>query len=170
MAAQVMFGVPALFSFVAAPEKGKAKAGRACSLPVFGFFLFFPCATASCDELVLASPLPLRPCPALSSLLSSRLVSSGGREIYIYIYIYTYKKKRYSGASAARVWGSIYWENLRGYQDSPCMEKRILFRLLSGLHSSIMTQIANDYRFDGEPRGEERRGERRVTCLRAERA
>lgn len=30
------------------------------------------------------------------------------------------------------------------------MEKRILFRLLSGLHSSIMTQIANDYRFDGE--------------------
>ena len=30
------------------------------------------------------------------------------------------------------------------------MEKRILFRLLSGLHSSIMTQIANDYRFDGK--------------------
>lgn len=55
---------------------------------------------------------------------------------------------RYSGASAARVWGSIYWENLKGFQDSPCMEKRILFRLLSGLHSSIMTQIANDYRFD----------------------
>lgn len=58
--------------------------------------------------------------------------------------------KRYSGASAARVWGSIYWENLRGYQDNACMEKRILFRLLSGLHSSIMTQIANQYRFDGE--------------------
>ncbi|CAM9770828.1 unnamed protein product [Scytosiphon promiscuus] len=54
----------------------------------------------------------------------------------------------YSGASAARVWGSIYWENLKGYQDNACMEKRILFRLLSGLHSSIMTQIANDYRFD----------------------
>eukprot|EP00903_Cladosiphon_okamuranus_P017822 g16401.t1 len=54
----------------------------------------------------------------------------------------------YSGASAARVWGSIYWENLRGYQDNACMEKRILFRLLSGLHSSIMTQIANQYRFD----------------------
>lgn len=54
----------------------------------------------------------------------------------------------YSGASAARVWGSIYWENLRGFQDNSCMEKRILFRLLSGLHSSIMTQIANDYRFD----------------------
>ncbi|CAN0311437.1 unnamed protein product, partial [Hapterophycus canaliculatus] len=59
-------------------------------------------------------------------------------------------KIRYSGASAARVWGSIYWENLKGYQDNACMEKRILFRLLSGLHSSIMTQIANDYRFDGE--------------------
>lgn len=58
--------------------------------------------------------------------------------------------ERYSGASAARVWGSIYWENLRGYQDNACMEKRILFRLLSGLHSSIMTQIANQYRFDGE--------------------
>ncbi|CAN0531791.1 unnamed protein product, partial [Ectocarpus sp. 8 AP-2014] len=57
---------------------------------------------------------------------------------------------RYSGASAARVWGSIYWENLKGYQDNACMEKRILFRLLSGLHSSIMTQIANDYRFDGK--------------------
>lgn len=48
------------------------------------------------------------------------------------------------------MWGSIYWENLKGYQDNACMEKRILFRLLSGLHSSIMTQIANDYRFDGE--------------------
>lgn len=73
-------------------------------------------------------------------------------------------KHRYSGASAARVWGSIYWENLRGYQDNACMEKRILFRLLSGLHSSIMTQIANQYRFDGEEgggKGEERRGKRR---------
>ena len=48
------------------------------------------------------------------------------------------------------MWGSIYWENLRGYQDNACMEKRILFRLLSGLHSSIMTQIANQYRFDGK--------------------
>lgn len=51
------------------------------------------------------------------------------------------------------MWGSIYWENLRGYQDNACMEKRILFRLLSGLHSSIMTQIANQYRFDGEGPG-----------------
>lgn len=52
------------------------------------------------------------------------------------------------------MWGSIYWENLRGYQDNACMEKRILFRLLSGLHSSIMTQIANLYRFDGEGGGQ----------------
>lgn len=40
------------------------------------------------------------------------------------------------------------------------MEKRILFRLLSGLHSSIMTQIANLYRFDGEEGKGEGKGRR----------
>jgi ERO1-like protein alpha len=57
----------------------------------------------------------------------------------------------YSGASAWRVWKSIYLENcFEGFSggQSVCREKRVFFRLISGLQSSITTQIANDYRFD----------------------
>ncbi|CAM9484266.1 unnamed protein product [Phaeothamnion confervicola] len=54
----------------------------------------------------------------------------------------------YSGASAQKVWRSIYMENCFGFGDDVCKEKRVFFRLLSGLQSSITTQIANDYRFD----------------------
>lgn len=84
-----------------------------------------------------------------------------------YFFVPELTRRRYSGASAARVWGSIYWENLRGFQHSKCMEKRILFRLLSGLHSSIMTQIANEYRFDGELAGGRLRISRMMVVLRS---
>ncbi|CAN0020420.1 unnamed protein product [Ascophyllum nodosum] len=77
------------------------------------------------------------------------LQDEGGEDFqYVNLELNPEKFTGYSGASSARVWGSIYWENLRGFQNSGCMEKRILFRLMSGLHSSIMTQIANEYRFD----------------------
>jgi Endoplasmic Reticulum Oxidoreductin 1 (ERO1) len=59
----------------------------------------------------------------------------------------------YSGASAWKVWRSIYQENcFEGFSggQSVCREKRVFFRLMSGLQSSITTQIAADYHFEDD--------------------
>jgi len=55
----------------------------------------------------------------------------------------------YSGASAARVWQAIHRQNC--FDDDAgagqCLEKRIFFRLISGLQASISTHIAREYYF-----------------------
>ena len=48
----------------------------------------------------------------------------------------------YAGPSAARVWKGIQQENCFGGQDDTCLEKRVFYRLMSGLQSSISTLIA----------------------------
>ncbi|CAM9785369.1 unnamed protein product [Chrysoparadoxa australica] len=56
----------------------------------------------------------------------------------------------YSGASAQKVWMSIYLENCFGGfagATDQCREKRVFFRLMSGLQSSITTHIAKEYFF-----------------------
>lgn len=54
----------------------------------------------------------------------------------------------YSGESAHRVWEAIYHENcfgnavnLLGRDMSQCREKRVFYKLISGLHASITTHI-----------------------------
>ncbi|CAN0378409.1 unnamed protein product, partial [Discosporangium mesarthrocarpum] len=74
-----------------------------------------------------------------------------GEESFQYVNLQLNPEKftGYSGASASRVWKSIYMENcFAGLQENTCKEKRVFYRLLSGLQSSITTQIANDYRFE----------------------
>ena len=51
----------------------------------------------------------------------------------------------YAGPSAQRVWRSIQQENCFGDTDDMCLEKRIFYRLMSGLQSSISTHIAREY-------------------------
>ncbi|KAI8919187.1 hypothetical protein DFJ77DRAFT_453298 [Powellomyces hirtus] len=65
----------------------------------------------------------------------------------------------YAGESPARIWGAIYKENCFGSQnklggslgtsedgyDDTCMEKRVFYKLISGLHSSISTHICDQY-------------------------
>ncbi|KAJ3022844.1 hypothetical protein HKX48_005045 [Thoreauomyces humboldtii] len=65
----------------------------------------------------------------------------------------------YAGESPARIWGAIYKENCFGYEntlasslgvhglatDNTCMEKRVFYKLISGLHSSISTHICDQY-------------------------
>ncbi|ORY49151.1 endoplasmic oxidoreductin [Rhizoclosmatium globosum] len=59
----------------------------------------------------------------------------------------------YAGDSAARVWGAIYKENCfgggeevsGGRGEGQCMEKRVFYRLVSGLHSSISTHICDQW-------------------------
>ncbi|XP_058069780.1 endoplasmic reticulum oxidoreductin-1-like [Magnolia sinica] len=55
----------------------------------------------------------------------------------------------YAGPSARRIWDAIYTENCPKYPSGEfCQEKRVLYKLISGLHSSISVHIASDYLLD----------------------
>ncbi|KAJ7947332.1 endoplasmic reticulum oxidoreductin-1-like [Quillaja saponaria] len=55
----------------------------------------------------------------------------------------------YTGPSARRIWDAIYSENCPKYpSEESCQEERILYKLISGLHSSISIHIAADYLLD----------------------
>ncbi|CAL5013577.1 unnamed protein product [Urochloa decumbens] len=55
----------------------------------------------------------------------------------------------YTGDSARRIWDSIYKENCPKYpSEELCHEKKVLYKLISGLHSSISVHIAYDYLLD----------------------
>ncbi|XP_077252258.1 endoplasmic reticulum oxidoreductin-1-like [Tasmannia lanceolata] len=55
----------------------------------------------------------------------------------------------YTGPSARRIWDAIYEENCPEYSSGEiCPEKRVLYKLISGLHSSISVHIAADYLLD----------------------
>ncbi|OAY80841.1 Endoplasmic reticulum oxidoreductin-1 [Ananas comosus] len=55
----------------------------------------------------------------------------------------------YSGPSAWRIWDAIYKENCPKYPSEEfCQEKKLLYKLISGLHSSISVHIASDYLLD----------------------
>ncbi|CAI9303897.1 unnamed protein product [Lactuca saligna] len=55
----------------------------------------------------------------------------------------------YTGPSARRIWDAIYSENCPKYSSGEsCQEKKVLYKLISGLHSSISIHIAADYLLD----------------------
>lgn len=55
----------------------------------------------------------------------------------------------YTGPSARRIWEAIYSENCPKYlSGESCPEKKILYKLISGLHSSISIHIAAGYLLD----------------------
>ncbi|WOL15253.1 endoplasmic reticulum oxidoreductin-1 [Canna indica] len=55
----------------------------------------------------------------------------------------------YTGPSARRIWEAIYAENCPKYPSGEmCQEKKVLYKLISGLHSSISIHIASDYLLD----------------------
>ncbi|CAL1405976.1 unnamed protein product [Linum trigynum] len=52
----------------------------------------------------------------------------------------------YTGPSARRIWDAVYSENCPKYpSEELCQEERLLYKLISGLHSSISIHIAADY-------------------------
>ncbi|KAK4782330.1 hypothetical protein SAY86_016432 [Trapa natans] len=52
----------------------------------------------------------------------------------------------YSGPSARRIWDAVYSENCPKYpSEEMCQEEKILYKLISGLHSSISVHIASEY-------------------------
>ncbi|KQJ84105.1 hypothetical protein BRADI_5g18740v3 [Brachypodium distachyon] len=55
----------------------------------------------------------------------------------------------YTGDPARRIWDSIYKEKCIKYpSEDMCQEKKALYKLISGLHSSISVHIAYDYLLD----------------------
>ncbi|KAK8960725.1 Endoplasmic oxidoreductin-2 [Platanthera guangdongensis] len=55
----------------------------------------------------------------------------------------------YVGPSARRIWEAIYTENCPRYPSGElCPEKRVLYKLISGLHASISVHIASDFLLD----------------------
>ncbi|XP_019190512.1 PREDICTED: endoplasmic reticulum oxidoreductin-1-like [Ipomoea nil] len=55
----------------------------------------------------------------------------------------------YKGPSAWKIWDAVYTENCPKYPSMElCPEKRILYKLISGLHSSISIHIAAEYLLD----------------------
>ncbi|KAL7186056.1 hypothetical protein ACSBR2_027917 [Camellia fascicularis] len=55
----------------------------------------------------------------------------------------------YVGPSARRIWDAVYSENCPKYSSGEiCQEKKVLYKLISGLHSSISIHIAADYLLD----------------------
>lgn len=55
----------------------------------------------------------------------------------------------YKGESARRIWDAIYEQNcFENGEKETCAERRVFYRLISGLHTSISTHIAADYLVD----------------------
>ncbi|XP_074311238.1 endoplasmic reticulum oxidoreductin-1 [Silene latifolia] len=54
----------------------------------------------------------------------------------------------YTGPSARRIWDAVYSENCPKYASGDCQEKKVLYKLISGLHASISVHIAADYLLD----------------------
>eukprot|EP00761_Pharyngomonas_kirbyi_P014113 gb/GECH01014143.1/.p1 GENE.gb/GECH01014143.1/~~gb/GECH01014143.1/.p1 ORF type:complete len:477 (+),score=100.34 gb/GECH01014143.1/:1-1431(+) len=64
--------------------------------------------------------------------------------IYVNLKLNPEANTGYGGKDAARIWRAIYAENcFPGGDKSSCLQHRVLFRLLSGLHSSISAHVAN---------------------------
>ncbi|KAI9328911.1 endoplasmic reticulum oxidoreductin 1 [Zopfochytrium polystomum] len=84
--------------------------------------------------------------------------------VYVNLLLNPERFTGYAGESAARIWNALYKENCFPLDDSgsrqltsdhqrswddTCTEKRVLYRLISGLHASISTHICDKY-LDGK--------------------
>ncbi|VDM17013.1 unnamed protein product [Hydatigera taeniaeformis] len=66
--------------------------------------------------------------------------------IYVDLLKNVEKYTGYKGESSARVWRSIYLENL---DTTTCKEKRLFYRLISGLQTSISLQLCYNHLLSG---------------------
>lgn len=72
-----------------------------------------------------------------------------GEMTYVDLQVNPERYTGYTGPSARRIWEAIYQENCPKYPDEEaCPEKKILYKLISGVHSSISIHIAADYLLD----------------------
>ncbi|KAK3270302.1 endoplasmic oxidoreductin-1 [Cymbomonas tetramitiformis] len=77
--------------------------------------------------------------------------------IYVNLLLNPERYTGYQGEHAHRIWSAIYAENCFDDIDSAncdtcvCAERRVFFRLISGLHASISTHIAANYPTERDP-------------------
>ncbi len=88
------------------------------------------------------------------NILSKARVSQKKRGVYVNLIDNPESFTGYAGESATRVWKAIQEENCfsdGGYRGTSrnnghdqCLEKRVFYRLISGLQASISTHIAKE--------------------------
>lgn len=75
--------------------------------------------------------------------------TDNGEMTYVNLQLNPERYTGYTGPSARRIWDAIYSENCPKYSSGEiCQEKKVLYKLISGLHSSISIHIAADYLLD----------------------
>ncbi|XP_010537663.1 PREDICTED: endoplasmic reticulum oxidoreductin-1 [Tarenaya hassleriana] len=75
--------------------------------------------------------------------------TDNGEMTYVNLLLNPERYTGYIGPSARRIWDAIYSENCPKYSSGEiCPEKKVLYKLISGLHSSISMHIADDYLLD----------------------
>ncbi|KAK9269689.1 hypothetical protein L1049_001467 [Liquidambar formosana] len=75
--------------------------------------------------------------------------TDNGEMTYVNLQLNPERYTGYAGPSARRIWDAVYSENCPKYSSGEiCQEKKVLYKLISGLHSSISIHIAADYLLD----------------------
>ncbi|XP_062091554.1 endoplasmic reticulum oxidoreductin-1 [Humulus lupulus] len=75
--------------------------------------------------------------------------TDNGEMTYVNLQLNPERYTGYTGPSARRIWDAVYSENCPRYASGEiCPEKKVLYKLISGLHSSITIHIAADYLLD----------------------
>lgn len=75
--------------------------------------------------------------------------TDNGEMTYVNLLLNPERYTGYTGPSARRIWDAVYSENCPKYSSGEiCQEKKVLYKLISGLHSSISIHIAADYLLD----------------------
>lgn len=75
--------------------------------------------------------------------------TDNGEMTYVNLLLNPERYTGYTGPSARRIWDAVYTENCPKYSSGEiCQEKKVLYKLISGLHSSISIHIAADYLLD----------------------
>ncbi|KAF3441139.1 hypothetical protein FNV43_RR15050 [Rhamnella rubrinervis] len=75
--------------------------------------------------------------------------TDNGEMTYVNLQLNPERYTGYAGPSARRIWDAVYSENCPKYPSGEiCQEKKVLYKLISGLHSSISIHIASDYLLD----------------------
>ncbi|KAJ4726582.1 Endoplasmic reticulum oxidoreductin-1 [Melia azedarach] len=75
--------------------------------------------------------------------------TDNGEMTYVNLLLNPERYTGYAGPSARRIWDAVYSENCPKYSSGEiCQEKKVLYKLISGLHSSISIHIAADYLLD----------------------
>mmetsp|Transcript_20147 Transcript_20147/g.33059 ORF Transcript_20147/g.33059 Transcript_20147/m.33059 type:complete len:467 (-) Transcript_20147:141-1541(-) len=64
---------------------------------------------------------------------------------YVNLLINEERYTGFGGYTAAKIWLAIYRENCFQNSKEQCLEERVFYRLISGLHASITTHIARQY-------------------------